>query len=94
MEQDWKYWAQKWEISGQSQKQFCLDKGLRYSQFKNWRQRAIREGLSERQWSDPLSDRMSFSELAVQTSDSASNEIVLELPHGITLRIPSNVGRS
>ena len=94
MEQDWKYWAQEWEASGQPQKQFCLDKGLRYSQFKNWRQRAIKEDLCERQCSGPLSDRVSFSEVAIESKCLRSSDIVLELPYGITLRIPSDVGCS
>lgn len=92
MEKNWKHWAKAWEESGQSQKQFCLENELDYSQFKSWRQRAIDHGVCERRWSPSLSQRMGFSELTMhQTEPSTSAEIVLELPHGVTLRIPSDV---
>ena len=90
MASDWKHWVQAWETSGQSQKQFCLDSGLDYTQFKNWRQKAIGQGICKRRWSSSLDTRMSFSEVTVSPSHPAA-DIVLELPHGITLRIPSDV---
>ena len=92
MEKNWKQWAQAWEESGQPQRQFCLDNGLEYSQFKGWRQRAIEQGLCERSWTLSQSRDVSFSELTMrQPSPLPSAAIVLELPHDITLRIPCDV---
>lgn len=90
MASDWKHWVQAWETSGQSQKQFCLDSGLDHRQFKVWRKQGIAEGICQSKHPRSLSAPMSFSEVTVSPSKiKPVTDIVLELPHGITLRIPS-----
>lgn len=89
MEKDWKQWIQDWEESGQTQRRFCLEQRLDYHRFKVWRKQGISQGICQSKH-PAMGRRMSFSELTVSQSKPVA-EITIELPHGITLRIRSDV---
>ncbi len=93
MARDWQHWVQSWETSGQSQKQFCTNHNLDYNLFKTWRKQGIAKGVCQSKHPVSAKPQMNFSELKVSPSIS-SGDIVIELPHGITLRIPSHASCS
>lgn len=78
-EQEWREIVQRFEASGQSQRQFCKSEDITLASFARWRRRLQATGT-------PAAIDSGFVELATP-SVAPSWSIELELPGGSILRV-------
>lgn len=94
---DWREISREWEASGQSQKDFCQERGYSFSQFRDARSKL---GLTRLRRAKPgrktASSVAQFLPLTVRPESSSVDNppaprpvlsLELELPLGITLRL-------
>ena len=100
--EEWFELIDEWEESAQTQVEFCSQKDISVSKFRDWRSSGFQEGRFIKRNQFPQTTRqhensptaLSFSQLSIPDSESPHEPkdgiIQIELPFGIVIRIPAN----
>ena len=96
----WQSLSNAWEESGQSQRKFCEQKEIGFSRFTQWRsmlrseERADSINSSQENSSSKLFNPISFPQPhSVSKPNTIDSHIEIQLPLGITMRIPVDVSQ-
>jgi hypothetical protein len=96
LDEKWLTLVKEWEDSGQTQAEFCRQKDVKKVTFGYWRNKFIASGEVESKatkstslGSDAPSGFIPFNITSSTNNTEIDNGIIeIQLPHGITLRIP------
>ena len=93
--QDWLSIFDKWGQSSLSQKFFCKEQGLSYSQFYHQRRDLLSQGLVKNRRFERLKKKSIEPSFIPVTLASPMPKVLktieIQLPYGIVLRIPTDV---
>jgi hypothetical protein len=81
----WKSFIAEWQKSGKTREAFCRERNLTVPTFSYWRTKLNKLGNTETD--APVKD----SFVRYNLPSSVSNEITIEWPDGMKLRLPSEI---